>query len=507
MPPKNVSKTTPRCQDDDKTATRQRHGDVKDDVKGDATRGAPTRLFFQPFLTDARDIAIAVVVCIMRGRDRFRSAEGTPLKMLQIATFLSARRRATPIAIAIAVAAMIAAMSSSALAGEKFAATVVDATTGRILHAEHPDATRHPASLTKVMTLYMTFHELRDGRLSLNERVRMTAAGAAKEPSKLGLKEGETLSVDAAIRSLATKSANDVATALAEKIGGSEATFARRMTAAARRLGMTRTTFRNASGLHDPRQVTTARDMATLGLRIRRDFPEYYHYFSLRSFSYRGRTYANHNKLLSQYEGSDGIKTGYIRASGYNLMSSARRYGKHLVGVVMGGRTGASRNAYMKKILERAFAKAAVRIPGVIAKTAGRPPGWSASPNAEQFTASVPARRPEARTMEALIARSAADPDLNETGSASSHDELDGWKVQVGAYYDAERAQERLNHVRRIGGKLLKEKIAAATASRSSSTRRTLHRAQFGGFASRKDARNACRALEKQNVRCLALGP
>ncbi len=249
-------------------------------------------------------------------------------------------------------------LSTGAEANPKFAAITVDARNGKVLFSSGADATRHPASLTKMMTLYVVFQELESGRLSLNSPIRMSARAAGMAPSKLGVKAGQSITVETAIRALVVKSANDVAAAVAENIEGSEKDFARRMTRTARSIGMSRTTFANASGLPNPKQVTTARDMATLGLRLMRDFPQYYPYFRTRSFVYQGRTITGHNRLLASYDGTDGIKTGYINASGFNLVSSVRRGDKRLVGVVMGGRTGASRDAYMKKMLTQHFGKA-----------------------------------------------------------------------------------------------------------------------------------------------------
>lgn len=254
---------------------------------------------------------------------------------------------------------LLAIPSLPALANEKFAAIAVDARNGRILFAENADATRFPASLTKMMTLYVLFQDLKAGRITLQSPIRVSARAASMAPSKLGVPPGKSITVETAIRALIVKSANDVAAAVAENLGGSEAAFAERMTRTARALGMSHTTFANASGLPDPRQVTTARDMATLGLRLMRDFPQYYPYFRSRSFTFAGRVIHGHNRLLGSYEGADGIKTGYINASGFNLVTSVRRGDKRLVGVVMGGRTGASRNAYMMKMLDRHFAKAA----------------------------------------------------------------------------------------------------------------------------------------------------
>lgn len=244
-----------------------------------------------------------------------------------------------------------------AAAKAKFSALAVDARTGEILYSSDADGLRHPASLTKVMTLYILFQEMKAGRLSLNSRITMSRYASGRPPTKLGVRPGQTVSVDEAIKALVTLSANDVAVAIGEHIEGSEAAFAQRMTKTARALGMSRTVFRNASGLPEPRQVTTARDMATLSLRVQRDFPQYYPYFRITSFQYGKRTIRSHNRLLGRFEGTDGIKTGYIRASGFNLTTSARRGDKRIIGVVMGGQSGRSRDNYMIAMLNKAFPK------------------------------------------------------------------------------------------------------------------------------------------------------
>src|SRR6185503_15891075 len=273
-------------------------------------------------------------------------------------------------------AALIAvACQGQALAATGFSAMVVDAHNGGVLFSQNADAPRYPASLTKVMTLYILFEELKADRLKLTSRLKCSAFGASRPPSKLGLRPGDSLTVEEAIKALVTRSANDVAATIAENIAGNERAFAARMNDTAKALGMTRTTFRNASGLPDPGQVTTARDMATLSLRIQRDFPKYYPYFQIMSFTYNGRAIRTHNRLLGKYPGTDGIKTGYIRASGYNLTTSVARKGKRLVGVVMGGRTGAARNTYMMSMLDKHFPKASTSRTNVIAALAGISPG------------------------------------------------------------------------------------------------------------------------------------
>jgi D-alanyl-D-alanine carboxypeptidase len=232
-----------------------------------------------------------------------------------------------------------------------FSSIVVDAKTGEVIDSNKADELRHPASLTKVMTLYLLFAELEAGRLKLDSKIRISTEAAAQPPSKLGLKPGETIDVEDAIKAIVTRSANDVAVAVAEIIAGDENSFARLMTQRARSLGMMRTVFRNASGLPDPDQVTTARDMALLGLAVQDRFPKYYPYFATRVFHWRGVAIGNHNRLLGSVDGVDGIKTGYTRASGFNLISSVKRGDRQIVAVVMGGKTGAARDAYMRDLI------------------------------------------------------------------------------------------------------------------------------------------------------------
>jgi D-alanyl-D-alanine carboxypeptidase len=240
-----------------------------------------------------------------------------------------------------------------------YAAIVVDANSGNILHAANADALRHPASLTKIMTLYLLFEQLEAGKLKPESRLEVSDHASQQAPSKLGLLPGQTLSVEDAIRALVTKSANDAAVVVAEAIGGDEETFARMMTRKARALGMARTVYNNASGLPDEDQLTTARDQATLGRAIQDRFPRYYRYFATPSFTYHGRAMRNHNKLLGRVEGIDGIKTGYTRASGFNLVSSMRRGNRHVVAVVIGGASGGARDARMRSLLEQHVASAA----------------------------------------------------------------------------------------------------------------------------------------------------
>lgn len=237
----------------------------------------------------------------------------------------------------------------------RYAAYVVDDKTGRVLYSKNADSPRHPASLTKMMTLYVLFEELEKGRLKLDSELEVSRHAASQAPTKLGLRPGSTIDVEDAIKGAVTRSANDAAVVIAENIAGSEEAFARRMTETARRIGMNSTTFYNASGLPDSRQITTAHDMVTLGRALQERFPRYYTFFGVRSFVYRGETVTGHNRVMTRLEGVDGIKTGYTGASGFNLVSSLRRDGRHLVAAVLGGSSGRSRDDHMIKLLTQSL--------------------------------------------------------------------------------------------------------------------------------------------------------
>ncbi|WP_237215243.1 D-alanyl-D-alanine carboxypeptidase family protein, partial [Falsiroseomonas oryziterrae] len=260
-----------------------------------------------------------------------------------------------------ALAVAIAAPAKAQIGSDRYAAIVLDGRTGTTLVAANADEQRHPASLTKMMTLYMVFEALREGRLSLESRIVMSEEAASRPPSKLGIPAGNSISVEQAILALVTRSANDVAAAVGERLGGSEARFAQMMTLRARSLGMNRTTFRNASGLPDWEQVTTARDMATLGRRLFSDFPERYHYFGVTHAQFGGMRIRNHNRMLETYDGVDGIKTGFINASGFNIVTSASRGGQRVVGAVFGGSSWVERDQHMASLLDQGFERLGVR--------------------------------------------------------------------------------------------------------------------------------------------------
>ena len=332
-----------------------------------------------------------------------------------------------PRAVRVAVVALLAALTvvGRAQAAEKHAVLIVDGNTGRTLYESSADAPRHPASLAKMMTLYLAFEQIEQGRLTFQTKIRMSANAAAASPSKLDLDEGEEIALIDAVKALITKSANDVAVAIAEHIGGSEANFARLMTQKAAQLGMKATLFKNASGLPDAEQVTTARDMVTLGLRLQDDFPKHYPLFATRAFTFNGDTYKNHNKLLANYEGTDGLKTGYTHASGFNLVASVRRGQKHVIGAVFGGESASTRDRTMRTFLNVGLVKAShvkTRVPAS-AVVAARPKP------AERKVAEVPSPervvRPPAKPVAPAAARrrAAAGRRLRPSPSKSSGSE------------------------------------------------------------------------------------
>ncbi len=258
----------------------------------------------------------------------------------------------------LAALALMAAAAGQAGANPRYAAYVMDAKTGQVLFNRYGDEQRYPASLTKMMTLYMLFEAMESGRVAKSTPIPISRNAAAEPPTKIGLRAGATITAENAIYSLVTRSANDISTAIGEFLGGSEANFARLMTTKARQLGMNKTTFQNAHGLPNSKQVTTARDMAILGVALREHFPQYYSYFGTREFTLGKQRFGNHNRVLGRVRGADGIKTGYIRASGFNLVSSVQDDGRSIVAVVMGGRTGRTRDDHMVELIRTYLPKA-----------------------------------------------------------------------------------------------------------------------------------------------------
>jgi D-alanyl-D-alanine carboxypeptidase len=427
---------------------------------------------------------------------------------------------------------MVFASAQGAAANSAYAAIVVDAKTGKTLFARYADSPRYPASLTKMMTLYLVFEALANGRISKSSKITISKNAAAEQPSKLGLKPGSTITVENAILTLATKSANDISTAVAEYLGGSEAQFARMMTQKARALGMKSTNFRNAHGLPNSAQKTTARDMAQLGIALREHFPQYYGYFSTRVATVAGKKLANHNRLLGRVRGMDGIKTGYTRASGFNLVSSVEVDGRSIVAVVMGGRTAASRNEHMVELINTYMPRAArrgggdlVAMPRTVTPTA---PAVASAGRFELPTDDAPTpdarpvnsiQREEAREIEvASVATDAPQPypasrDVAalETGETAQGDVdmvetsstiPDGWVVQVASLTSEAEAIAFLDRTSRQAGGILARAVPFTEKFDKDGT--LYWRARYGGFASKGAARDACGALKSRDIACYA---
>ena len=397
----------------------------------------------------------------------------------------------------------------------KFAAYVIDARTGKVLHSRYGNAPRFPASLTKMMTVYIIFEELKAGRISLSTRIRMSRTANARPPSKIYMRNGATITAEQAIYALVTKSANNVAAAVGEHFSGTESAFAQRMTLKARQLGMRSTTFRNASGLPNRYQRTTAADMAKLGLALRQHFPKRYRYFQTRSFRFGRQTYPNHNRLLGVVRGVDGIKTGYTRASGYNLVTSAGANGRRIVAVVMGGRSGRTRNAAMAALVSRWLPKASRRGSGRL--IAAWRPSWSGgktrlartSDDARDSTKiALPTPRPfrsidDAITVSAKANASTKSAKASVSSARRATTRRGPWAVQVGTSRSRKGANSLLAAARSRVSSVVSGYDGRITTAKRRNGRR-LFRARFHGYATQKAARAACRALKRRSVACYA---
>ena len=414
---------------------------------------------------------------------------------------------------------MLAMVSSAHADNPRYAGIVVDLDNGEVLYAENIDDQRYPASLTKMMTLYLTFEALEAGTLRLDQPLPVSRFAAAKPAVKL--------------------SANDVAAVVAEALGGSEARFAQMMTTKARELGMHATTFRNASGLPDDGQVTTARDMLTLSVRVMQDFPQYYHYFGLQEFTYRGTRHTSHNRLVRDYPGADGLKTGFIRASGFNVATTAVRGNRRLVAVVMGGFSSQSRDTHMANLLDRSFLRASLRDQrSWVADTtfsqefmAFAPPAQPVSPPTPEprqpllavvetttlspsanTAASTPAvdleeqladitsvqrptpesEMPQPDPLQAFIERERQLASVNETGG--------GWGVQVGAFSQEAQARQLAQQAAQRIAQSLGGRVAIDTVEGQN----PVYRARLMALDEQR-ARQACRELHSQGMDCMVV--
>ncbi|PSJ40110.1 D-alanyl-D-alanine carboxypeptidase [Zobellella taiwanensis] len=387
---------------------------------------------------------------------------------------------------------LLFSLSSQARANPRYAAIVIDAETGTVLHAANADASRYPASLTKMMTLYLLFEAMEKGLMTLDTAMPVSAHAASMPQTNISLKAGDRLKVRDAIPALIVRSANDVASVVAEALGGTETAFARMMTDKAKTMKMTSTTFRNASGLPDSAQTSTARDLAVLSLRLMKDFPQYYHYFSTQSFTYKGRTYNSHNRMVRNYPGVDGMKTGYIRASGFNVATSAERDERRVIGVVMGGKTAQSRDQHMASLLDRSISRA-TRIAKVSAEQA--PAAAKLVVSTETVRQTV-RQEPQTRAP-AVLQRTSQSLPIEQSLIT---DEL-GWAVQIGSFRVPEQARDRASDAAR---RLNDVALAQIAVSEVEISNRKLFRARLVGLEEAQ-AKNACQRLSRQGMDCLVV--
>ena len=383
-----------------------------------------------------------------------------------------------------------------------YASIIVDAETGEVLRSRNADTRNYPASLTKLMTLYLLFEAVEEGRLGLDTKLKVSKRSARQPPSRLGLRAGSTIRVREAISALVVKSANDVAVVVAEALGGTERRFGALMTRKARALGMSRTTFRNASGLPNRAQRSTARDMARLARAVLQTFPHRYHYFDDKRFRYSGTLHHTHNRLIGNYRGLDGMKTGYIRASGFNLVASAKRNGRRIIAVVLGGKTSRSRNAHMVKLLDMGFERLAVRhakrgrthladIPRPAFKSDSAAPG----PRFKPATVKL-ARAPNAAKTVAIpkpVKTAGVTVAAAPAGRAAGR----RWGIQVGAYASVTAAEIAIRRAT-VRSRLLNG--VAPTLARQGA----LYRVRFIGLY-RNDADQACQAVRTATMPCVVI--
>jgi D-alanyl-D-alanine carboxypeptidase (penicillin-binding protein 5/6) len=404
-----------------------------------------------------------------------------------------------------------------------YAHFIYDATTGKVLTSENADVVNHPASLTKMMTLYLTFEALKQGRLSWDDQIVMTPNAASKIPFKLGVKPGQTITVREAVYAMAIRSANDAAAAMADHLGGSEERFGTIMTAKARALGMTQTVFRNASGLPDDAQVTSARDMATMALSLIRDYPEEYKIFSMRSFQFRGKKIPGHNHLMYRYPGMDGVKTGFVNASGFNIASAVMVNGHRIIGVVMGGKSARKRDDQMAALLDKYAAGAPVAVaqapqasPAASARSSASMPAAStvtafAAPAATTSAAARAADEAEKRPADGQKEVAFAAPrkeitlgkppaSLADLGTTHKTSRAAEWQIQIAASATQEAAVAQLQRAMPILSQGYQQ--ASPSVEGYTDAGREYYRARFAGFASKDAAAGACALLKAKSLSC-----
>ena len=370
----------------------------------------------------------------------------------------------------------------------KYASFIINENTKRIYHNANADTRNYPASLTKIMTLYLVFDALKSKNISMSTKFKVSKRATRQPPSKLNLSAGSKITVKNAILALVTKSANDVATVIAENLGKSERNFARLMTRKAKKLGMTRTVFRNASGLPNRSQLSTARDMATLGIAIRQNHPKFFKLFKTKSFVYKGVKYSNHNNLLGSYDGTDGIKTGYTNASGFNLVASVERNGQRIIGVVFGGKKARSRDKHMIKLLNKYF------------KTNPSKPLVRTAKSSE-----LPKKRPEIVIVEKNVKNFKIPPKV--INRITLNNVNDDWFIQIGAFKSRLNAHKAARNARNIVPEQLGNLPASLSKITKSSTTNNLQylwRVRFVELAENQ-ARSVCAELWTSGLSCIPL--
>jgi len=373
---------------------------------------------------------------------------------------------------------------SKAAPVSRYAAVIIDDETGRILASSNPDRRSFPASLTKMMTLYLLFDALDQGRLTLHSQLPVSVNATLQAPSKLALDAGDRIAVEDAILALVTKSANDVAVVIAESLGGTESQFAQQMTAKAQALGMNETTYRNASGLPNPGQITTPRDQATLAHALIHNHSRYYHYFSAHEFNWQGQVIPSHNRFMLNYDGADGIKTGYINASGFNLVASAVRGGHRLIGAVFGGNTGQWRDTRMAQLFDIGYARLGVGTADM------------AAADDEPATPPAPPAKPNLKTSKSKQAKAPV--------VAEGDDDVSAWAIQVGAFALYKPAHHAAaTAARDLGGLIAKASIEIDSGQ---TKKRSVYRARLIGFSATQ-AQAACKKLARAKRECHVIQP
>lgn len=437
-----------------------------------------------------------------------------------------------------AIVMMCSAISvAQAQTNPRYAAIVVNADNGEVLHAEYADAPRYPASLTKMMTLYLLFEAMDNKLLTLDSAMPVSAHAASMPQTNISLKKGDRLRVRDAIPALIVRSANDAAVVVGEAIGGTESQFAELMTRKAKALNMKSTTFRNASGLPNSGQKTTARDLSILSMRLMKDHAKYYHYFATPSFTYGGRTYHSHNRLIKNYPGTDGMKTGYINASGFNVATSTKKGAHRLIGVVMGGRTSQTRDAAMAALLDKSFIKAEqiakvspkgaqqaaqevredkpstnIVISSQTVRQVTRQPAKQAPSTQAPKTVNKPNFQDKPAPVKQVAGSSANVAPINSTerqastkvhqlSSAPTFTKEQAWGIQVGSFRAMDQARDRAAEAAKRLGNTQQAKIAVNEASVGG---QTLYRAQLVGLA-QDEAKQSCEHLVRQSMDCLVI--